>query len=198
MSVAALAMIACTPLPALAHPAHGDADAVRYAWVRGCGVQAKPCGDWILFRRDGSRTRLRDARVKPLSDKGKTLNDDLAPLSVSDDGRRVAYFRKGDGRLVVRELGGGVHVIADEVPARGYGMGDVRTMLSQDGTRLAVDYVGEYDRGGKPKRPTDIYDVATGTKLGSIPWDVTLSGFSPATATRSWPPGRASGPASTS
>ncbi|MEV4010766.1 hypothetical protein AB0J35_09715 [Nonomuraea angiospora] len=60
------------------------------------------------------------------------MNDDLAPLAVSDDGRRVAYFRKHDGRLVVRELGGGVHTIADEVPARGYGMGEVRSLRGKE------------------------------------------------------------------
>ncbi|WP_283137767.1 hypothetical protein [Rhizohabitans arisaemae] len=180
--LAALALIAHTPLAVHAQPADrlNDASAIRYAWLDGCYAKvrsAPACGDWILYLRDGGRERLRDAYVRPLDAKGKPLNA-ITPLAVSDDGRRVAYFRKGDRRLVVRELGGKVHVIRDEVLVRGYLMRDVAVTLSQDGTRLAVDYDDEYDHDRKEKRPTEIYDVATGTRLGTIPWNFLFSGFS--------------------
>ncbi|MEU6743521.1 hypothetical protein [Streptosporangium sandarakinum] len=148
--------------------------AVRYASVRGCsdkeGVQY-PCGKWRLVTHMGEVRKLADARITPLSAKGRPQKYSVAPIEVSGDGLHVAYFRKSDGRLVVREIGGGVRVMSGTLPAH-VGMGQVTLILSQDGARLAVTFPEN------PKAPSRVYDTASGELLWTVPGDRRPVGFS--------------------
>ncbi|WP_336204053.1 hypothetical protein [Nonomuraea sp. LPB2021202275-12-8] len=153
------------------------ADTIKYASARGCSRPGQwppsPCGKWRLVMHGGERRELADARIAPLDGKGKRLKQSVAPIEVSGDGRHVAYFRKSDNRLVVREVGGGkAHAMAADLLPAGFGMDDVTLMLSQDGTRLAVVYYEER------KEPTRVYDTTSGNLLWTAPWDVELLGFS--------------------
>ncbi|WP_214106560.1 hypothetical protein [Acrocarpospora catenulata] len=151
-------------------------DTIRYVSVRGCSDPDEwppsACGNWRLATHGGEIQELADAWVEPLNAEGKQLKQAQAPIEVSGDGRHVAYFRKSDNRLVVREVGGQVHAMAADVLPRGFGMDDVKLMLSQDGTRLGVIYYEER------KEPTRVYDTTTGVLLWTAPWDVEFYGFS--------------------
>ncbi|WP_283135095.1 hypothetical protein [Rhizohabitans arisaemae] len=61
------------------------------------------CGHWRLLTRDGALWYLPEA----LGDYWDGVEDDTAPLAISPDGLRVAYFQAHDGQLVVRELASG-------------------------------------------------------------------------------------------
>ncbi|WP_031166827.1 hypothetical protein [Streptosporangium roseum] len=100
------------------------------------------------------------------------MEQSVAPIEVSGNGRHIAYFRKSDNRLVVREVGGKVHAMAVDALPAGFGMLDMTLMLSQDGTRLAVVYDEER------KESTRVYDTTSGNLLWTAPWDVEFLGFS--------------------
>lgn len=70
---------------------------VRYAGLDGCF-----CAPWTLWTWDGQVIKLTDARV--FTDK---TGKQRAPLALSPDGRHVAYFRRGDGALVIRNMSTG-------------------------------------------------------------------------------------------
>ncbi|MFF0308112.1 YncE family protein [Streptosporangium sp. NPDC004379] len=157
---------------------HADAaphsEAIRYASVRGCTDKHEvryPCGRWRLVTHGGERRELPDARTTPVDGKGRPRKYSVAPIEVSGDGLHVAYFRKSDGRLVVREIGGQVRAMAGVLPAR-VGMDDVTLILSQDGARLAV--VLPEAR----KLHSRVYDTANGALLWTVPWNRVLLGFS--------------------
>ncbi|MER7498842.1 hypothetical protein AB0L05_07020 [Nonomuraea pusilla] len=79
-----------------------------YAYTCGIAGTDEPggaCGHWRLLTRDGGQWYLPEA----LGDYETDGNDGgTAPLAISPDGLRIAYYRAGDGRLVVRELATGV------------------------------------------------------------------------------------------
>ncbi|MEV4246832.1 hypothetical protein AB0J63_25885 [Streptosporangium canum] len=75
---------------------------VRYAGLAGC-----VCAPWTLWTWDGQVIKLTDARVfAAKADKRR------APLALSPDGEYVAYFRRGDRTLVIRDMStGNVRVV---------------------------------------------------------------------------------------
>lgn len=151
----ALAALAASVLPA--SPAAAAPDVIRYASVKACerkGGAKEPCGVWRLTMRGGGTIELPDARVTPRDARGKERKGQAAPFAVSGDGRSVAYFRKSDGRLVVRRLGGPVTVVRGGPPG-GVGMDDVALYLSRTGDRIAVEAVETAD-----ERPTIVYDLS--------------------------------------
>lgn len=75
---------------------------VRYAGLAGC-----VCAPWTLWTWDGQVIKLTDARVFAAK-AGKRR----APLALSPDGEYVAYFRRGDRTLVIRDMStGNVRVV---------------------------------------------------------------------------------------
>lgn len=169
--LAALAVTASLALPgaftgaasaaAARTPSH--VHAARYVSLDDCG---DPCGQWTVSMRDGSALRLPDARTHPLSKHGKPVKDRGAPIGVSGDGTRVAYVRARDGRVVVRDLRGGLFTMpADTGPARR--VSDLR--LSLDGASLAVVMADAPDR---------VYDVASARLVGTLPRGHHFVGFS--------------------
>ncbi|GGO17377.1 hypothetical protein GCM10010116_35110 [Microbispora rosea subsp. aerata] len=154
------------------------ASPVRYAWLKSCHKKDDyhPCGSWHLLLRNGRDVVLKDAQVFPRTAKGKIDKHADAPLSISGDGRHVSYFRKKDGRLVVRDLTTNkVRTLPRSVSKlpKGIGMGDLSMSLSRDGGLIAIEY---YD--GDDKIPSLLVDVRTG-KVRKIRADESILGFSP-------------------
>lgn len=168
---AALLTLTAAPAAVQAAPRHSH-DSIRYASIKGCPWKdgmAKPCGPWRLVMHDGGRATLPDAQVVALDEKGKSTGVLPAPIAVSGDGQRVAYFTKA-GRLAVRTLGGGVTLLPKDAPPP-VAQYAVKLRLSGDGARLAVF------QGDKPI-DARIYDTGTGDLLGTVPAEETVIGFS--------------------
>lgn len=168
---AGLAALMTAPQAAQATP-HDHHDGIRYASVKGCTVkdEQRPCGKWRLMMHSGEKGSLPDAETIAREANGKSSVTQVAPIAVSGDGRRVAYFTKS-GRLAVRTMGGGVQVFAKDALPR-VAQYDVTFQLSDDGGRLAVVF------GTSKAVKTRIFDTATGALLGSTPGHQTLLGFS--------------------
>lgn len=148
---------------------------IRYASVDSCSGKdgaATPCHTWRLDLLDGTRVALKDAMLWPFGVKGKPVKEMQAPLSVSGDGESVAYFRKSDHRLVVREFHGRVHVMPEKALPRGVGMDGAWLRLSQDGARLVLGYTVK-DGGSRAR----IFDVAGARETGTLPAFGTFAGF---------------------
>jgi hypothetical protein len=166
-----------TAAPATAQTTHHS---IRYASVDACRIKdgtEVPCHTWRLDLLDGRRVALKDAMLWPIDAKGKVDKSTSAPLTVSGDGESVAYFRKSDHRLVVREFHGGVlkgvRVMPKTPLPRGVGMDSVWLDMSQDGGRLALLYTDEH--GATHGR---LFDVARAAATGTIPKSDGFSGFS--------------------
>ncbi|MEU6724472.1 hypothetical protein ABZ917_12260 [Nonomuraea wenchangensis] len=174
LTAAALAWPAAVPAHAAPHAApHHGADSIRYASIKSCPTrdgQPRPCGDWRLVLHSGKVTTLPDAQGVARDAKGRKLTYLPAPIAVSGDGRKVAYFTKAN-RLAVRTLGGGVRLLpATALPRVRH---DALTLrLSDDGARLAVSIDGEKARG------TRVFDTATGARAGTVPAGRSVLGFS--------------------
>ncbi|WP_067179867.1 hypothetical protein [Microtetraspora niveoalba] len=152
---------------------------IRYAWVKSCPQKKRdydvPCGPWKLVMRDGSTRTLGDARVHPRTSDGKVDKELTAPLSVSGDGRHVAYFRESDGKLVVRDVAANrVRVLpgAAARPPKGIGMNDVDITISDDGGRVVLDY-----EDARMKLSTLLVDLGTG-KISKVSPKLSIQGFS--------------------
>ncbi|SDI03536.1 hypothetical protein SAMN05421869_104107 [Nonomuraea jiangxiensis] len=97
--------VAETPPGLRALPPSGVGPAT-YAYTCGseaAGETAGACGHWRLLTRDGGVWYLPEA----LGDYETDDESGTAPLAISPDGLRIAYYRASDGRLVVRELATG-------------------------------------------------------------------------------------------
>ncbi|MFI6321226.1 hypothetical protein ACIBG8_27065 [Nonomuraea sp. NPDC050556] len=173
-AVAAASTMMLMPAPATAQAAKD----VRYAWVGSCPKKdyTVPCGSWTLALRGGGSLALKDAVVHPTTSAGTTDKEASAPIAISGDGRLVSYFRKNDGKLVVRDVAKGtVKALPGKTATlpRGLGMGDLDTAFSNDGSRFFIDY---FDPDAKLK--SVIVNLRTGT-VTRIPGAEIVQGFSP-------------------
>ncbi|WP_182885825.1 hypothetical protein [Microbispora sp. H10885] len=184
LTIPALAIPAAAPATAAAAQArasHGTIHhTIRYASVDSCPRKdgtATPCHTWRLDLLDGRRVALKDAMLWPLTAKGRPDRTNSAPLTVSGDGESVAYFRKSDHRLVVREfhggVQGGVRVMPRNPLPRGVGMNAAWLKLSQDGDRLALGYTT-----GDGHTRVRLFDVARASATGTTPGTDGFAGFS--------------------
>ncbi|GII93491.1 hypothetical protein [Sinosporangium siamense] len=178
-----LALLAAAATTLFTAPAEAGAtpapkETVRYAWVKSC-VKDKdndfPCGPWMLTTSTGREVKLTDAQVLPKLASGTVVRDAVTQFQVSGDGRLVNYFRKSDGKLVIRDIASGsVSPLpggAASLP-RGLGMNDLDMHFSPNGRYLAIDYFDE-----KATQPTLIVDLLRRTTV-KLPPDVTVHGFS--------------------
>ncbi|TQS30185.1 WD40 repeat domain-containing protein [Microbispora sp. KK1-11] len=86
------------------------------------------------------------------------------PVAVSGDGRRLAYIRAKDMRLVIRDLDGRTRVSrARAWPSRSE-VDVTRVRMSYDGSLVAVDCCW----AGFTKHPARVYDAATGALLRKV------------------------------
>ncbi|WP_327047380.1 hypothetical protein OG320_05655 [Microbispora sp. NBC_01189] len=170
-----------TPRHTVHHTGH---HMIRYASVDSCPRKdgtTTPCHTWRLDLLDGRRVALKDAMLWPLTAKGRPDRTNSAPLTVSGDGESVAYFRRSDHRLVVREFHSGVQggvqgevrVMPRNPLPHGVGMNAAWLKLSQDGDRLALGYT---TADGRTR--VRLFDVARASATGTTPKTDAFSGFS--------------------
>ncbi|NUW45391.1 hypothetical protein [Nonomuraea rhodomycinica] len=158
--------------PPHAHTGHGQ-DSVRYVSIKGCrpkGGEPRPCGAWRVVMHSGARGTLPDAQTIARDAKGRKATGVAAPVAVSGNGQRLAYYTK-QGRLALRALGGGVSLLPENALPK---VAQYETMLrlSDDGSRLAVSFSGD------KARDTRVFDTGTGERIGTIPSAYELKGFS--------------------
>jgi hypothetical protein len=152
---------------AQAEPGHGDS--IRYASAKACakkGGAIVPCGTWRLVTHHGRVILLKDAQLRALDEKGDPVTDSTAPVAVSGNGQKIAYFRK-DGRLAVRTFNGKVRLLPKDTLPSKTAQYDVTLQLSDDGAVLAVT-------AGRTK----LFDTASSTRLGQLPKGRYFLGFS--------------------
>ncbi|MEV5895954.1 WD40 repeat domain-containing protein [Nonomuraea fuscirosea] len=136
--------------------AGGQAAPIRYAAVSDCAKDprnAEWCGPWWYRTTDGKRHRL--------SGVGRWAG----AVAVSGDGRRLAYIRAKDARLVIRDLDGRTRVSRAEAWPSKLELDVTRVTLSYDGSRVAVDCCA----AGHTEHPARVYDGGTGALLGKVP-----------------------------
>lgn len=168
---AAALVLAAGPQGTAAAGPHGEH--VRYVSVKACTVRemSTPCGPWRLVTHSGAIKPLKDAQVTALYANGKP-SENTAPIAVSGDGGTLAYFRKKDGRLAIRDAAGHVKLMPKTALPRRTHQFNVTFELSNDGRRLAAIVAGE-------KRATTLlYDTVSGITLGALPGDESFTGFS--------------------
>ncbi|MEV0196168.1 hypothetical protein [Nonomuraea sp. NPDC050691] len=146
-------------VPGTAHaavPAGGTSAPIRYAATSDCDKDprnAARCGPWWYRTTDGKRHRL-DGVARTTQ-----------PVAVSGDGRRLAYIRAKDTRLVIRDLDGRIRVSRDKAwPSRSE-VDVTRVRMSYDGSLVAVDCCW----AGYTEHAARVYDAATGALLSKVP-----------------------------
>ncbi|WP_143043765.1 WD40 repeat domain-containing protein [Nonomuraea jiangxiensis] len=129
---------------------------IRYAAASDCDKDPRNaawCGPWWFRTTDGKRHSL--SGVGRWSD----------AVDVSGDGRRLAYIRAKDARLVVRDLDGRTRVSQAKAWPSKSELDLTRVTMSYDGSLVAVDCCWS----GFAGHPARVYDAATGALLGKVP-----------------------------
>lgn len=143
--------------PARAGVPAGETSApIRYVAVSDCDKDPRNaawCGPWWYRTTDGRRHLLKG--VGRWSD----------AVAVSGDGRRLAYVRGKDARLVVRDLDGRTRVSRAKAWPSKSELDVTRVTMSYDGSLVAVDCCW----AGFTDRPARVYDAATGALLAEVP-----------------------------
>lgn len=151
--------LALLAVPGTAHgavPADEPAAPIRYAAVTDCSkdpLNAEWCGRWWYRATDGKRHPLREA--------GRWQG----AVGVSGDGRRLAYVRAKDARLVIRDLDGRTRVSRARAWPSKEELDVTRVTMSYDGSLVAVDCCW----AGATQHPARVYDADSGALLGKVP-----------------------------
>ncbi|GGK79132.1 hypothetical protein Sme01_22170 [Sphaerisporangium melleum] len=155
----------------------------RFAYLGWCGHDRAPgfgastlgteCAQWRLITKDGKEYRLPEAVGIFVEQTSQNRGNNAAPLAISQDGRRVAYYSEKDRAFKVRDLAGGrvwrlpLNVSRDYLMKWG---GAVR--LSPDGRYAAAS--------SGPDDPGVLFDASDGTSrpipAGWWPGNITWSG----------------------
>jgi hypothetical protein len=138
--------------PAASHRAERPAPAaprepVDYAYLDWCGTTglrgkpvSGPCAQWHMISVTGKQWRVTDGLGVFPGRAGTTMNGS-APLKISDQGTRIAYYRPSDEHFVVRDLLSGQTTVIDRrVPPSSLEKDGADLMFSLDGRRLAVTF----------------------------------------------------------
>ncbi|MFI6515493.1 hypothetical protein ACIBF1_08045 [Spirillospora sp. NPDC050679] len=138
---------------------------IRFAFLDYCGQKGGSkgtsskgdCGQWRLVDRSGKQWRLADGIGAYSTSTGDYMNAS-APLEISPDGRRIAYYQSGRERFVVRELTSGrITPLALPVPLAELRKNHSALSFSGDGRRLALTF-------GDPEIVRSVLaDTTTGT-----------------------------------
>ncbi|WP_170991294.1 hypothetical protein [Herbidospora galbida] len=119
-----------------------------YAYYDWCGreitsgtarLSGRDCLQWRLVTRSGERYRVPEAKSAHAgpADNAQTLV--AAPLEITPDGRKIAYYSEKDQRFAVRDLESGSILLAPPlVPAADVRRNAAEIALSADGRYLAV------------------------------------------------------------
>ncbi|MFI7416423.1 hypothetical protein [Nonomuraea sp. NPDC049684] len=145
---------------------------VRYAYYDFCQDAWKPGGDnapvadetclqWKVVLQDGTRYRVADALSVYTDQTRKNYMNTAAPLAISRDGRRIAYYAPARERFTVRELGTGqVWEIPQVVRRKAMVKGGGLITFSPDGRRLGLNLAG---------LPQVVVDVESGQVVEQVP-----------------------------
>lgn len=158
MKILCAALAACSALvavPGSAHAAVPEAAPIRYAAVSDCAKDprnAEWCGPWWYRTTDGKR--------HVISGVGRWAG----AVAVSGDGRRLAYVRAKDARLVIRDLDGRTRVSRAKAWPSTSELDVTRVTMSYDGSRVAVHCCD----AGYTEQPARVYDGGTGALLGKV------------------------------
>ncbi|MEV4370087.1 hypothetical protein AB0J71_23660 [Nonomuraea sp. NPDC049637] len=152
-------------------PASGVGPA-RYAYYDFCQDAWKPgqdnapvadetCLQWKVVLQDGTRYRVADALSVYTDQSKKNYMNTAAPLAISRDGRRIAYYASERERFAVRELGTGQvweipQVVRRTTMVKGGGV----ITFSPDGRRLGLNLAGV---------PEVVVDVESGRVVDEVP-----------------------------
>ncbi|GAA2209794.1 hypothetical protein GCM10009850_052530 [Nonomuraea monospora] len=128
-------------------PEHG-LDRAAYAYYDFCGRQWDPrentrtfagqeCTQWRLVTSGGQRFRMPEAvSVYAEQSAGNYMNTG-APVAISSDGRKVAYYRESDQRFAVRDLADGSVLLSPQRIPR-------ETMVKASGVLLRLSPDGRF------------------------------------------------------
>lgn len=156
-ALAVLSALVTVPGTARAAVPAGAASApIRYAAASDCDkgrLDAAWCGPWWY--------RTTDGRRHPLKEAGRWED----AVAVSGDGRRLAYIRAKDARLVVRDLDGRTRVSKARAWPSKSELELTRVTMSYDGSLVAVDCCWS----GYTDHPARVYDAATAALLAKVP-----------------------------
>ncbi|AQZ63831.1 hypothetical protein BKM31_22325 [[Actinomadura] parvosata subsp. kistnae] len=145
---------------------------VRYAYYDFCQDKWKPgednapvadetCLQWKVVLPDGTRYRVADALSIYTDQTKKNYMNTAAPLAISQDGRRIAYYDPRRERFAVRELGTGqVWEIPRHVERATMVKNGALIAFSPDGSRLGLNLVG---------RARVVVDVESGQVVEKVP-----------------------------
>ncbi|MFI6180464.1 hypothetical protein ACIA8R_33325 [Nonomuraea sp. NPDC051191] len=145
---------------------------VRYAYYDFCQDTWKPgednapvadetCLQWKVVLQDGTRYRVADALSVYTDQTKKNYMNTAAPLAISRDGRRIAYYAPDRERFTVRELDTGqVWEIPQVVRRKAMVKGGGLITFSPDGRRLGLSLSGI---------PRVIVDVESGRVVEEAP-----------------------------
>ncbi|WP_031162640.1 WD40 repeat domain-containing protein [Streptosporangium roseum] len=155
-ALAVLSALVAVPGTARAAAPAGEKSApIQYAAASDCAkdpYNAEWCGPWWYRTTDGKR--------HPLNGVARWTE----AVAVSGDGRRLAYIRAKDARLVIRDLDGRTRVSRAKAWPSTTELDVTRVTMSYDGSLVAVDCCW----AGFTDHPARIYDAATGALLGKV------------------------------
>ncbi|MDF5752891.1 hypothetical protein [Spongiactinospora sp. TRM90649] len=137
---------------------------LSYAYYDWCGEEWKPgvnthrfakeCAQWNVVTRDGRKYRMPEALSVYTEQTADEYMNTNAPLVISSDGRRVAYYSERDRAIAVRDLDGGqVRLVPVPITRAELVAEPMLITLSPDGSRLAM---------WRKDRPDVIVKVETG------------------------------------
>ncbi|MFC4529983.1 hypothetical protein [Sphaerisporangium dianthi] len=138
---------------------------VRFAYLDWCGLGWKPgfdastlapqCAHWRVVTRDGNTYELPDAVGVYTEQTSQSPANNAAPLTVSQDGRRIAYYSEKDEAFVVRDLESGR---TWPVPRK-----LTRSSLVKWGGTVVLSPSGRYAAvSSGPEKPGVLFDTAEG------------------------------------
>lgn len=137
---------------------------LRHAYYDWCGKKWTPgkggpfadkeCVQWRVVTRTGQSFRMPEALSVYTDQTEANYMNTAAPLAITPDGRRVAYYSEKDQRFAVRDLAGGqIWLTPQKVDRKTMVKGGVLLRLSPDGRHLGLNGVG---------LPNVVVDVETG------------------------------------
>ena len=156
-------------------PAFG-VGAASHAYYDFCGRQWNPgrntstlgdrtCAQWRLVTRTGQSFRVPEALSVYSEQSAKNYMNTSAPLEISSNGRRIAYYSERDQRFAVRDLAGGQIWLSPQTVTR--------AAMAKAGGLLRISPDGRFLGMSGGGRPSAVLEVETG-KVTEVPqgWQV--------------------------
>ncbi|MEV0589558.1 hypothetical protein [Nonomuraea sp. NPDC050310] len=122
---------------------------LSHAYYDFCGEQWDPktntatfdrtCAQWNVVTRDGAVYRMPEALGVYTEQSSENYMNTGAPVAITPDGRRIAYYSEPARRFVARDLDSGrIWPVSEEITRAALVAGGTRLLFSPDGRHLAV------------------------------------------------------------